>query len=303
MPVSIFRSHPAPIQDYTAAVQKIASLQAAETAIPGFDPRLKTILLDHGKKTRRAVLWFHGYTSATLQFKPLAELCHRQGYNAFVPCIPHHGFKDRLSGEVSRIDARELVRFTEQMVDLVHGLGDEVVVGGLSMGGVMAAWVAQERPDVSVAITIAPFLGARIVPTALTRPFAYGAQILPDIIQWWDAEKKEHNDGPDYAYPQRSTHSLSQILQLGFQVFALAGKNPPAAGKVWAVINDHDEAVNNPLVERLAKIWERSKPEDVQTFHFPDELGIPHDCISVEQPRGNTPVVYAELMKMVGREA
>ena len=48
------------------------------------------------------------------------------------------------------------------------------------------------------------------------------------------------------------------------------------------------------------KIWERSKAQNVQTMHFPIELQLPHDCISVEQPKGNTKVVYEELMRLVG---
>ena len=300
MPSSAFRSHPAPVQDYAAAVEKVQAIQAREIATPGFDPRLQTILMSHGGKTRRAVLWFHGYTATTLQFKPLAELCFQKGYNVLVPCVLHHGMRDRLSPEISKIDARELVHFSDEMTDLARSLGDELIVGGLSMGGVQTAWGAQERADVAMAIIIAPFLGARIIPTPLTGMAALAFRLLPDILQWWDPEKKEHLDGPAYTYARYSTHSLGQILGLGFQVFALARRKPPAAGKIWVVINDHDESVNNEMVQRLVDTWERSNAGNVQTFHFPDELGIPHDCISVEQPTANTPLVYGELMKMVG---
>jgi hypothetical protein len=123
--------------------------------------------------------------------------------------------------------------------------------------------------------------------------------ILPDIKQWWDPEKKENCDGPDYGYPWNSTHSLGQILQLGFKVFSLGRRNPPAAAKIRVVINDHDESVNNTMILRLVETWKKSKARDLQTFHFPDELGLPHDCIGIEQPKGNTGLVYAELMKMM----
>jgi hypothetical protein len=65
------------------------------------------------------------------------------------------------------------------------------------------------------------------------------------------------------------------------------------------VINDHDESVNNELCQELVDSWYLSGARNVQTYHFPDELGIPHDCISIEQPKGNTRIVYAALMKMV----
>jgi esterase/lipase len=300
MSSSSFQSHPAPVLDYETAVARVQAIQARELATPGFNPELKTILLTHGDKARQAVLWLHGYTAASVQFKQLAELCFQNGCNVLVPCMPHHGFKDRLSPEVNKVKATELVRFTDEMIDLTHGLGESVVVGGLSMGGVMTCWAAQERADISAAIIIAPFLGARIIPADLTKFVAYGVQLLPDIKQWWDPEKKEHCDGPDYGYPWNSTHSLGQILQLGFKVIAFARRRPPAAAKIWMVINDHDESVNKEMILRLVKTWQKSNAPQLKFFHFPDEIGLPHDCISLEQPKGNTRLVYAELMRMLG---
>jgi esterase/lipase len=300
MSSSAFHTHPAPVPDYETTVARVQAMQARELATPGFNPELQTILLTHGEKARQVILWLHGYTVAPPQFKSLAELCFQRGFNAFVPCIPQHGIKDRRCSEVSKVKAVELVRFTDKMIDLAHGLGEEIIVGGLSMGGVMTCWAAQERADVSTAIIIAPFLGARIIPTALTRIASYAVGWLPDIKQWWDAEKKDNCDGPDYGYPWYSTHSLGQIQRLGFKVIALGRRKPPAVARIFIVINDHDESVNNAMIMRLVETWEKSKARNLQTYHFPDELGLPHDCISVEQPKGNTRLVYAELMKMLG---
>src|SRR5512135_3924292 len=141
MPSIDFHSHPQPVTDYAAAVARINARQAKETATRGFRPDLKSILLTHGQKTKRAVLWFHGYTAAPREFAVLAQQTFEKGYNTFVPCAPHHGFEDRLSPEVSRVKAGELVRYTDEMVDLMHGLGEEIIVGGLSMGGTQTAWV------------------------------------------------------------------------------------------------------------------------------------------------------------------
>jgi len=300
MSPSTFHAHPAPVPDYETAIARVQSFQARELAAPGFNPELRTILLTHGSKTRQAILWLHGYTATPLQFKQLAEMCFQKGCNVLVPCLPHHGMKDRMTPEVSKIKATELVRFTDEMIDLTCGLGKEVIVGGLSMAGVMAGWAAQERADVNIAIIIAPFLGARIIPAGLTKLLAYGFQLLPDNKQWWDAEKKEDCDGSDYNYPWYSTHSLSQILQLGFKVQSFGRRKPPAAAKIWVVINDHDGSVNNTMIIQLVKTWQKSNASQLQTFHFPVELGLPHDCISIEQPKGNTRLVYAELIRMLG---
>ena len=300
MTPSTFPSRPSPMQDYLAALQKIQAMQAAENAQPGFDPALQTILLTHGQKKRRAVLWFHGYTSAAPQFRQLGERCLERGYNVLVPCLPHHGFKDRMSPEVSRVKGQELLDFTSEMVDVMHALGDEIVVGGLSMGGALAAWVAQERPDVKTAVIIAPFLGPYIIATPLTRPVTYATQLLPDIRQWWDPVKKEAIAGPEYGYLQHSTRSLGQILKLGFQVAEAARSRPPAVADIWLALNDNDHSVNNVMAERLAASWQKAGAKSVRTFTFPVSLGLPHDLISVEQPNANPQLVYSELMKMVG---
>lgn len=300
MSPTVFHAHPQPITDYRTAAAKIAAMQAKETATPGFNPDSQTIFLTQGQKTRRAVLWFHGYTSAPPEFGALAQLCCEKGYNAFVPCIPHHGFKDRMSPEGSRIKTEELARFSDEMVDLMHGLGEEIVVGGLSMGGAMTCWVAQERADVDTAVIVAPFIGARIIPDALIRVVTTATQLLPDIHDWWDAQKKEKIEGPEYSYVYRSYHSLGQIMKLGFQVFDDAATQPPKAKQIWMVTNEHDDAVSNPMANRLAAIWRKSGAKDVQTFCFPDALGIPHGCIAVDDPHANTEPVYKELMRMVG---
>ena len=300
MPATAFSKQPSPILDYTSALEKIRSLQSAETAQLGFDPALQTILLSHGQRTHHAVLWFHGYTAAAPQFLQLAEMCFERGANVLVPCVPHHGFKDRMSPETSRIRASELLNFTNQMVDLMHGLGEKIVVGGLSMGGALAAWVAQERPDVKTAVIIAPFLGARSIPIHLTRAAAHLAQLLPDARQYWDPELKEALAGPNYGYVQRSTHSLGQILKLAFQVADAARRRPPAVEDIWMVLNDNDHSVNNEIAERLMTSWQKVGAKCVRNFYFPASLGLPHDLISIDQPRANPSLVYSELMKMVG---
>jgi esterase/lipase len=299
MPASLFQAHSSPLQAYPAALEKIQAMQSAETDQPGFDPDLQTILLTHGQNTRRAVLWFHGYTSAVPQFRHLAQQCFDRGYNVLLPCMPHHGFKDRMSPETSQVKAQELVQFAGAMVDLMHGLGEEIVVGGLSAGGVLACWAAQERPDVKTVVIVAPFLGAKIIPTRVTRIAAFGMRLLPDVRQWWDPELKDAIAGPDWGYAQHSTHSLGQVLKLGFQVADAARRSPPAVDDIWVVLNDNDEAVNNEMAERLAVRWQKAGAKSLRIFRFPAALGLPHDLISIEQPHAKPQLVYSELMKMV----
>lgn len=303
MPLSKSLPQLASLAIFKEAVEKIKALQSRETNIYGFNPQLKTIFLSHGRKTKRAVLWLHGYTSATPQFKHLAELCFKKGYNVLVPCMPHHGLKDRLTSEIGKMTAKEQKRFVDNMVDIMHGLGNEIVVGGLSMGGIMTAWIAQQHPDVDTAIIIAATFGYKAIPTPLTRITTLAFLALPNMRQWWDNEKKDTVQDPWYGYPHRYTRSLVQLLDLGHQILGLAKHDPPAAKKVWVVVNDHDESVDNKMLQKLVDTWLNSGAKNTSIYHFPDKLGLDHDCISVEHSKDNPRIVYPVLMKMVeGKE-
>lgn len=294
-----FRLHPHPVENYENAVKAVREIQASEG--DAFYDRTKTVLLTHSKKTRRVVLWLHGYTATTLQFLPLAKLCHEKGYNVFVPCMPHHGLKQNVTAETSKMKAIELAQFADRMVDITSGLGDEVIVGGLSMGGVATAWLAQERQDVSLALIIAPFLGARIIPVQYTRLVSAVMRFLPNRILWWDPKTKSTSKEMPFNYPCFSTRSLAHIIHLGSMTFDLAKIQPPRAGKVWMIINDHDKSVNNELCEKLVHTWQSTGAKNVTACHFPDEYRLPHDCISVENPKANTKIVYSLLMDILGQ--
>jgi carboxylesterase len=214
--------------------------------------------------------------------------------------MPHHGFRDVLGPYTSQIRAYELLPFVERAVDLMHGLGEEIIVCGLSMGGTMSTWVAQTRADVSIVIIVSAALGYKVLPTRLTRIAGLLMRILPNNEQWWNAEKKEDRDAPFYSYQKRSTHSLAQILKLGFKAGDLALRKAPAARKVWMFINDHDEAVNREMLERLVRRWRKTGAKNVEEFHLPDELGIPHNCITEGVKGGNTELVYGEILRMIG---
>jgi carboxylesterase len=73
--------------------------------------------------------------------------------------MPRHGLADRMTSELGKLRAEELRDFGDLTVDIAVGLGDRVTVVGLSAGGVVAAWLAQHRPEVARAVLIAPSFG------------------------------------------------------------------------------------------------------------------------------------------------
>jgi esterase/lipase len=289
--------HTYPILDFQVAINRIETLQSRERA--DLHPLGHTRLLSHGRKTATVVLWFHGYSSAPQQFVPLGEKCFDLGMNVYIPRAPHHGINDRLTEETRKLTEEELKAWAEESLQFARALGEKVVVGGLSMGGAITAWLAQIHPEIDLAIVIAPAIAYRVIPSALLPIVIPVIGWLPDRKHWWDGTLKEKMEGADYNYAWVSMHGLAIFPRMGMEIRKLNHKIPPAAKEIWMVINDHDADVDGVYVQKVAEEWKAKKPGAIHVYHFPNELGIVHDCISVEQPKQRVDIVYPVLMDII----
>jgi esterase/lipase len=282
---------------FTEAIRKIESVQSSEG--PNLHPFSHTRLLSHGRKTPSAILWFHGYSSTPQQFIPLGQKCFDLGMNVYIPRAPHHGINDRLTEETRKLTEDELKIWAEESLQLACGLGEKVIVGGLSMGGAITAWLAQIHPEIDLAVAIAPAIAYRVLPSALLPVAIPVISWLPDNMHWWDAKLKEKIEGADYNYAWVSMHGLAIFPRMGMEVRKLNRKTPPAAKEIWMVISDHDADVDGDYVLKVTQEMQNKKPGAVHFYRFPEELGIVHDCISVEQPKQKVDIVYPVLMDII----
>ena len=106
----------------------------------------------------------HGITSSPIQFRDLGALFHARGYNVVIPRMPRHGYKDRLSHAHARLTEADFLAYVTEAVDIGRGLGEHLTLMGLSVSGVLAAWSAQTRADVDLAVPIAPAFAPNGVP-------------------------------------------------------------------------------------------------------------------------------------------
>jgi len=164
--ISKLSSQPNPVQSYEEAVQRIEDLRAQEPSEMLAVCRLQ--LLTHEKKVDRAIILVHGYTNCPQQFYALGEQFYDAGYNVLMVPFPHHGLTDRMTEEHARLKAEELAAYADETVDIAQGLGEEVVMMGISAGGVTTSWAAQNRSDLDLAVIIAPAVGFKQIPTPLT---------------------------------------------------------------------------------------------------------------------------------------
>lgn len=286
-----------PATGFDDALARMTTLQALDDD-PAVNPVCATRLFHHGARTRRVVVCFHGYTNCPAQYEQLGLRFHGAGANVLIPRLPHHGMRDRLSRANEQLRPGDLHMAAQNAIDIACGLGEEIVVTGLSAGGIMTAWAAQHRPEVTLALVVAPSLGLPGWPAWLSDSICWALQYLPNVYIWWDQKAKATILGAPYAYPRFSTRSLAAVVAFGREVRRAAVDQPPQARRIVIVGSPTDEAIQHRLVERLAAAWARHAPDRIERYAFPADWEIRHDMIDPTQPTQQVDKVYPVLMQL-----
>ena len=284
---------------HSEAVARVREIQAAEK---GLNPVCGYGLLDHGRRAERAIVLIHGFTSCPKMYEALAAELHRGGANIVVPRLPLHGLADRMNEELRLLSAADMSATVSEALEIGAGMGEKVTVVGISLGGILTAWLAQFRPGVDRAVVISPLFSIPVVPEWFSDLLGFVADKAPNFYLWWDRKGKANPPGPPYGYPRFPSHGYGEMLKLAHDVKSSARREPPRSpGDVRVVVNLADPAVNNVSTFRVADAWRRHSAS-VKTYEFPRELGLGHDIISPEQSYARTGVTYPVLIDWIGSE-
>jgi hypothetical protein len=301
LPTDDLLSSPAPAQSYDEARERWTHQQAAEATQPLHEGG-RSIVLTHGHPTERVFVLLHGLTNAPRQFRALGEKIFATGANVVIPRLAHHGLADRLTDAHAALTAQDLIGYAEYGVDLAQGLGQRVIVVGLSISGLSAAWLAQNRDDIDEVFLLAPFFGPAVVPDPLTPAFAAALVRLPNKMLWWDPRVRENLPGPPYAYPRFATRPLGEALRLGLGV--AQNNNPLKVQRLGLILTENDPAVNNRRTRRLLEQWRATSPDTEFFLHeFPAAENIPHDFIDPLQPDARTEKINTLLVEWLTQPA
>jgi pimeloyl-ACP methyl ester carboxylesterase len=284
-----------PATTFAEATAQFQALSAAEDEAGVYDP-CRSAVLDHGERTAVAVVLFHGLTNCPKQFLEFAQQLYDGGANVVVLRAPLHGLagEDGQIGNVSKVgelSAQALRDFADDSVDIAAGLGDEVRVLGLSMGGVLAMWTSVFRDDVERAVVVAPAISIPPVPHFLTTGFINLGNRLPNV-------SLPSTGKLDHAYAGESTGALSGMFLLAQANENVLTGRPAAADEVIVVLNPNDDQVDNDEVSQLVSRW-KDADGAVEVVTFPD-VGLPHDVIDKDQPTGSVDLVYPVLLSLLG---
>jgi carboxylesterase len=102
-------------------------------------------------------LLLHGSGDSPQTLRYLAERLHAHGYTVHAPLLPGHG---RSPSEFARVSADAYAAAARAALDTLRRRHGWIGVGGLSMGGALAAQLAAEAADVKVLVLLAPYLSA-----------------------------------------------------------------------------------------------------------------------------------------------
>lgn len=294
LPNDAFLSSPSPVADYDDAVTRIAALQTVELPITSAASR--SIFLAHGEKTENVYVLIHGLGNAPREFAELAQMLHGQGDNVIVMRMPYHGLQGM---DMHALDAltTELVRdYADDIVDLAHGLGENVTVIGISGGGAVGAWIAQNRPNVSRVALISPFLGIKHVPTLLDPLVKNVLSRLPKFSINGAIEADR-----EWLYRGISSNGVAVYMTLGQSVLHSAENHPPAVSDVLILTTEIDAFVDNRWAQRLAETWQGGGA-NVQTHEFAASQGVPHASVDPFTAASKRQLVYDLLLAWLERE-
>jgi len=289
------RSHPFPVANYRSAIDQVERRQAADDRVVA--PGGRTVLLTHGAPTPRVDVLLHGFTDSPSQFTELADSLYQRGDNVYVPRLPHHAERSGDARALAGMTAVQLRQTADSAADVAAALGDTVVVVGLSVGGTMAAWMGQHRPEVRRVVMIAPAFEAGRVPSRLEGLLINLTERLPNVTR---------RSAPDSARPDRNpgfaTHALAEVLRLGKAVEKTADRAPPKAAEFAFMLNDLDRTVSMAGSLKVAKEWDAHGAR-VSVYAFPASLGLPHNVLDGREPGGQPALVLTEVIALTEGES
>lgn len=285
-------SEPDPANTYAEAMTRFQHIQEAELGI--VNDASGSYLLVHDDRTASVYVLVHGTTNSPLQWLELGQILHEQGHNVLMLRMPYHGLQSHQVSELKVLTPQDLRDYADEAIDIAAGLGDEVIVVGISGGGVVAAWMIQNRPEVKRALLLAPFFGIHNVPDFAGTLLMNAFSRLPNVVLDDPLEPQRA-----WVYRGEATRGVASFLALGRDVMREAQDGVGPARQIIVVTTASDNTANNRSTAGLVDRWRRAGT-DVVTFEFAPALNIPHNSIDPAADETKKRMVYDRMLELLG---
>ncbi|NET39514.1 MAG: alpha/beta hydrolase [Cyanothece sp. SIO1E1] len=256
-------------------------LKVREDALPLKNEACRSQFFLHAEPTAKVCLFFHGFTAGSYQFVPLAEQLFKAGYNVLIPRMPGHG----QAGDWGKdnppplpTQSERYLKFALQWLKVASRLGDRVIIGGLSGGGTLAAWLAIERAQaIDRALLFAPYLSSSSKVVDLF------VKAIGSYFEWTDVR------GPSYQGFELT--ALRALLLIGRHVLKRASK--VSSAPMFIISSESDRAVGNR--DHVALFNSALEHQPQCWYHrFDRVLDIPHTMLT--EAEGNA---YENLLNVM----
>ena len=270
---------------YAEALLRVGMRQRFDDSVAVANGR--SILMSHGERAPRVYVLLHGFTDAPTQFATVGAHLFADGANVYIPRLPHHAERTAPLRAIGRVTSEELARFADSTAQIARGLGDTIVVVGLSAGGVLAAWITEYHPEVRRTVLIAPAIAMGRVSSDEGAGIVILASKLPEVVRMTapiDTARPEN-------VPGISTRGLAELLRLGQRVRDRAESNPPSVHDVVFLLNEADHTVSEEAALEVAHRW-MDRGALPRAYRFTVGAKLPHNVMELTSHGGNTELVY-----------
>jgi carboxylesterase len=191
-----------------------------------------------------AILLLHGYTGYAGDMRFLATRLNEAGYSVVVPRYPGHGTNSRDFRWTTWRDW--LRRATDAYLELA-GHHERIIVGGLSMGGVISSIIAARFP-VERLFLLAPALQVtnRLVPFTPILRFLVPPRPVAEPESYDDPERQYMADQYWNTQWPAQTASLYRLMRIGRRGL------PAIHQPVLTVVSEADRTVPAAVAELLS---------------------------------------------------
>lgn len=251
-----------------AAIIKQAKIR--EDALPIRNEKCRSKFFFQPHPTSKVFLFFHGFTAGPYQFEPLGEALFQAGYNVLVPLQPGHGIAGNWDGDNPPPipeDPQVYQQFILEWLQHAKPLGKQLILGGYSTGGTLAAWLAQEYPQhIEKTILFTPYL------SGTNQLVDWLVEIIPFYYEWLNKD----NPG-NFGYDGFRIPAARIFLDMGHQILDQA-KNTPST-PMLIVSSESDQATNLHEHRELFEAVLKYQPKSWY-YCFDKELHIPHTMMT-----------------------
>jgi pimeloyl-ACP methyl ester carboxylesterase len=228
--------------DYAKTVAEIVEpTKACEDMLPLRNEACRSRFFLHPHPTEKVFLFLHGFTAGPYQFIPMGEAFYATGYNVIVPLMPGHGQAGDWSSNNPPplpTDLQTYQNFVAQWLGRSQTLGEKVIVGGLSSGATLAAWIALEYPQqIYKTLVFAPYLSSSIKLLDLL------VKILPFYFEWPNKDAQGN-----FGYDGFPIPALRLFLDLGRDI---QGRAPKSQSAPMFIISSESDIVTSDRDHQL----------------------------------------------------